>query len=88
MQCKNCGSRDFQKSTYNYYICASCGNLYYEDKYGKKKSKPISDIYFILIIGTGVMIVTILILLFVTASSKKENAKNLKQSPAVTEVKK
>ena len=88
MQCKNCGSRDFQKSTYNYYICSSCGNLYYEDKYTKKKSKPISDLYFILIIGTGVMIITILILLFVTASSKKENVKQVKKVPAVTEVRK
>jgi len=88
MQCKNCGSRDFQKSTYNYYICSSCGNLYYEDKYGKKKSKPINDLYFILIIGTGVMIITILILLFVTASSKKESVKQLQKAPAMKDVKK
>jgi hypothetical protein len=34
------------------------------------------------------MIVTILILLFVTASSKKENVKQVKKVPAVTEVRK
>lgn len=88
MQCKTCGSREFQKSAYNYYICSTCGNLYYEDKYDRKKPKPISDVYFILIIGTGVMIITILILLFVTASSKKQSAQQVKKVPAVTEVKK
>ena len=88
MQCKSCGSRDFQKSTYNYYICSNCGDLYYEDKYTKKKPKPLSDLYFILIIGTGVMIITILILLFVTASRKKENVKQVKKAPAIIEVKK
>lgn len=88
MQCKTCGSRDFQKSAYNYYICSTCGNLYYEDKFSKKKPKPISDIYFILIIGTAVMIVTILILLFVTASSKKQSMQQMKKTPAAVEVKK
>lgn len=88
MQCKNCGSKDFQKSTYNYYICSNCGNLYYEDKYTKKKSKTLSDLYLVLIIGTVVMIITILILLFVTASSKKESVRQVKKIPAVTEEKK
>ncbi|HOP62100.1 MAG TPA: hypothetical protein PK358_02525 [Spirochaetota bacterium] len=88
MQCKNCGSRDFQKSTSDYYICGNCGSLFYDDKYTRKKSKPLSDVYFILIIGTGVMIVTILILLFVTASSKKGHVKHDNSKPAVTAEKK
>ncbi len=88
MQCKNCGGKDFQKSTYNYYICSNCGTLYYEDNYRKTKSKPLNDIYFILIVGTGVMIITILILLFITASSKKENVTHIKNIPAVSEEKK
>lgn len=71
MQCKNCGGKDFQKSTYNYYICNTCGNIIYDEKFSPKKKNSFGELYLLLIIGTAIMIITILILLFATASSKK-----------------
>ncbi|HOQ11877.1 MAG: hypothetical protein BWY23_00621 [Spirochaetes bacterium ADurb.Bin218] len=73
MQCKNCGGKDFQKSTYNYYICNGCGNILYDERFSPKKKNSFGEIYLLLIIGTAVMIVIIMILLFVTASSRKNN---------------
>lgn len=88
MECKKCHGHEFQKTSYGYLICTNCGNFLYEDIRTRKTPKALSELYFILFIGTGVMIITILILLFVTASSKKDKGTKVTPPPAVSVEKK
>jgi len=84
MECRKCHGHEFQKTSYGYHICTNCGSFLYEDNNTRKTPKPLSELYFVLIVGTGVMIITILILLFVTASSKKDRVNPVQKIPAVS----
>ena len=83
MQCANCSGTDFDKSGYNYYICKNCGNLQYEGSGSNRKSNPLSEYYFLGGLAVGIMIIVILILLFMTALSRKDRIKPVIKSGTV-----
>ena len=71
MQCSYCKGKDFDNSSFGYYVCRSCGKLHYDNKQENKKSGVVGELYFAIGAGAVVLILAILILLFVTASSKR-----------------
>jgi hypothetical protein len=88
MQCIYCNGRDFDRSSYDYYICRTCGKLHYENKSGRKKSGAISELYFAIGAGSVVIIIAILILLFVTAAGKREKMNSSSEKTTVSSEKK
>jgi hypothetical protein len=88
MQCVYCNGRDFDKSSYDYYICRTCGRLHYENKSGRKKTGAVSELYFAIGAGSVVIIIAILILLFVTAAGKREKMNTSAGKPAISSEKK
>jgi len=88
MQCIYCKGQDLVKLSYDYYECKTCGKLNYVDKQLGKKSIATGELYFTLGVGSVVLIITILILLFFTAAGKRESVQTSPESSIVTEVKK
>lgn len=72
MQCPNCKKNDFDKSWYDYYICRNCGSFYYDNNKAEKKPGVLNDYYFMAGVGIVVFIILILVLLYITALSRKE----------------
>ena len=88
MQCSYCKGKDFENSTYNYYVCKNCGRLHYEDKKGGKKAGPASELYFAIGAGAVVLLMAILILLFATALSKRGSVRTAGENIPVSADKK
>jgi len=88
MQCMYCKGQDLDKISYNYYECRTCGKLNYEEKLDKEKSGALGEIYFAIGILAVVLIITILILLFVTAANKKQKLQSASQSRVISTEKK
>lgn len=88
MQCSYCKGKDFDSSSYGYFVCKSCGKLHYDEKQGKVKSGNLNELYFAIGAGAVVVIIVILILLFVTAANKRHNTDTGNVKKIVTEQKK
>lgn len=88
MQCSNCKGTDLEKSSYDYYICKSCGNISYDRLAFDKKKNPLNEYYFVAALGVVITIVVILILLFMTALSKKNQIQQNIQEPMIQAEKK
>ncbi len=88
MQCSYCKGKDFDSSSYGYYVCRSCGKLHYDENQSKKKTGPLNELYFAIGAGTVVLIIVILILLFVTAANKRHKIETMTEERVKTEQKK
>lgn len=84
MQCRYCKSQDLELLSSDYYICHNCGKLNDEYKSGGKKSGSGNELYFAIGIIAAGMILTLFILLFVTASIKKEKLRTAAEKTTVS----
>ncbi len=84
MQCKYCKGKDFDNLSYDYFVCRDCGKINYLNKHEKKKPGALNEIYFAIGAGAVVLIIAILILLFVTAASKRGNLHTPEEKPSVS----
>lgn len=88
MQCKYCKGKDFDNLSYDYYVCRECGKINYVNKQEKKTSGTLSEIYFAIGAGAVVLIIAILILLFVTAASRRESLRSAAENIPISTEKK
>jgi len=88
MQCKYCKGKEFDNLSYDYYVCRDCGKINYLNKKENKKPGALNEIYFAIGAGTVVLIIAILILLFVTAASRRDNVRSAAESTSVSAEKK
>lgn len=84
MQCKYCKGHDLVQISFNYYECASCGKLNYEEKSLKLKHGHLGELYFAIGVMAAAMIITILILLFVTAAGKRSKTQSSEKHQVIT----
>lgn len=74
MQCRYCNSSELMQISYNYYECRTCGKLNFEGKADGRKKSAIGEIYFVIGVVAAALVITILILLFVTAANKRDKS--------------
>jgi len=82
MQCQYCKEQELEALSSEYFICKKCGKLNYTSLKGGKKPGSGNELYIAIgAIAVG-MIITLLILLFVTASMKKEKIRTAAENKA------
>ncbi len=88
MQCQYCKEQELEVLSSEYFVCKKCGKLNYTSLTSGKKPGPGSEVYFAIGVIAAGMIITLLVLLFVTASMNREKQRSATGSKAsVTEIK-
>ncbi len=76
MHCENCNGKVFVKTLYNYNECKRCGRINYDNEHARDKSGAAGEMYFAIGAVAVVFVIAALILIFFTASGKRESAKS------------
>lgn len=84
MQCQYCKEQELEILSSEYFVCRKCGKLNYTSLYTGKKKGAGNELYLAIGVIAGGMIITILVLLFVTASMNRVKQQTPSENKTVT----